>query len=142
MQVEGALFFGAAPGLRDALAAAGSTEEVRAIVVRLKRTQGLDMTCLDVLARAATTLRERGKVLILASTPPVAMERLASTGIDEIIGRENIFPTCEGWFVAMDHALVRAVAVSGESADTSEIRRYLEGRPAVEEPPPPSSEAG
>ncbi len=142
LQVEGALFFGAAPGLRDALAAAGSTEEVRAIVVRLKRTQGLDMTCLDVLARAATTLRERGKVLILASTPPVAMERLASTGIDEIIGRENIFPTCEGWFVAMDHALERAVAVSGESADTSEIRRYLEGRPAVEEPPPPSSEAG
>ena len=128
LQVEGPLFFGAAPVLRDALEAAGREERVCAVVVRLKRTQGLDMTCLDVLARAASLFRERGKVLILADLPETATIRLADTGIAEIIGRENLFPTGDGGFVALDQALSRAIAASGEHADTGELRRYLERR--------------
>lgn len=129
LHVEGALFFGSAAELRRALDDA-SQSEARAVVVRLKRTQGIDMTCLDVLTDAAESLRARGKVLILVGMRPSTMERLERGGVAKAVGGENLFPTREGWFAAMDEAIRRALDFTGTHAPDCALERYLETRPS------------
>ena len=125
LHVEGPLFFGAAAELRQALEEAAHRPALQVLVVRVKRTQGLDATCMDVLANAAKALRERGQTLLLVGMRAPAMERLQATGVADRIGPQNLFPTREGWFVAMDQALDRALELSSPHRPECELSRYL-----------------
>jgi len=127
LHVEGALFFGSAGELRQALDDAADSE-ARAIVVRLKRAQGLDLTCLDVLSQAARRLRSQDKLLVLVGMRPETMERLERSGVAAIIGPENLFPTRRGWFVAMDEAIGRALSFTGGHSEGCPLGHYLQKR--------------
>jgi hypothetical protein len=52
---------------------------------------------------------------------------LDQTGIAERIGRKNLFPAQAGWFTAMELALQRALALTGEHAcgDHCPLAEYL-----------------
>ena len=75
------------------------------LILRLKRTQGLDVTTGDVLVRAAHRMSEQGRSLLLVGMRPPAMERLEEMGVVKAIGADHMFPTRPGWFQAMDDAL-------------------------------------
>ena len=126
VHVEGPLFFGAAGELRDALGEIAG-DEVQALVVRLKRTQGMDLTSATVFAAIAEGLAAQGRHLVLVGMRPDAMRVLERSGAAARIGPDNLFPTRDGWFEAMDEGVRRALAL-GDAPDESPLRRYLEIR--------------
>ncbi len=123
LHLEGPLFFGAAGELRDAITHA-ARGDVRALVVRLKRTQGLDLTSAQVVQAVAERLHKQGKHLVLVGLRPRCMAVLEQTGAARIVGADNIFPTQPGWFEAMDAGLARALELA-EAPAGSPLRRYL-----------------
>jgi SulP family sulfate permease len=118
LHVEGALFFGAAGELQSALDEAARDPEVRVIIVRVKRTRGLDFSTATVFEAFASLLREQGRHLLLVGMTPEMMDVLESSGTAEAIGVENLFPTRKKWFSALDAARDRAVDLCGEGCDT------------------------
>ncbi len=113
VNVEGSLFFGAATELRDALGAITRKRSFDVLVVRLKRTNGLDVTTATVLGDVATSLQAQGRRLILVGLTPPAMAVLERSGIADTIGRKWLFPTQKVWF----SALRDAVRVATEQCD-------------------------
>jgi SulP family sulfate permease len=124
LHIEGTLFFGAAGELRDALTEAAADPEVKALVVRLKRTRGLDLTAATVFSAVAKNLEDRGKHLILVGMRPAVMGVMERTGVVEDVGQDNAFPTQPGWFEAMDDGLRRALELA-EAGEDSPLYRYL-----------------
>ena len=104
LNVEGALFFGAATELRDALAKIGKERDFDALVVRLKRAQGLDVTSATVLADAAVSLQAAHRRLILVGLSRPDMRLLERSGLADRIGRKWLFPTQPVWFSALQDA--------------------------------------
>jgi len=62
-----------------------------------------------------------------------ALTLLEHTGVSEQIGQENIFPTQAGWFTAMEAALQRALALTGEHACGKQcpLAEYLAAQAAL-----------
>lgn len=116
LHLEGSLFFAAATELEQALSRFLSRPEVKVVVVRLKRTQGADVTTALTFKALAERYRHAGKQLILAGVRPRTLALLEATGVIDEVGAANVFPTEPGWFVAMERALVRARAIVGEHA--------------------------
>jgi SulP family sulfate permease len=128
LHVEGSLFFGAASELQASLDEAVEDPSVRVLVLRLKRCQGLDMTTAEVLRSCAEGLRAQGRHLVLVGMRAPVMARMEAFGLPKAVGAENLFPTEERWFVAMDRALTRARELAGEHEVGCPVERYLEGR--------------
>jgi len=84
--VEGELFFGAAPDLERALHEAAERAEVAVtgyLVLRLKRVRNPDVVSLEVLDLFLREARGRGLTVLLAGVRPdllVALERIGTTG--------------------------------------------------------------
>lgn len=108
LHVEGALFFGSANELRRAFDEALADDDVRVLVVRLKRAQGMDFTTAAVIEATHQRMRAQGQHLLLVGLRPRAMRVLEQMGIAEAMGPKALFPTKPGWFQAMDTALARA----------------------------------
>jgi SulP family sulfate permease len=102
LHIEGSLFFGAANELRDALDDATTDPTVRVLIVRLKRTTGLDYTTATVLEAAHRRLRGQNRHLLLVGLRPETMALLERVGVADAVGRERLYPTRPGWFAAMD----------------------------------------
>ncbi|MDD9935142.1 MAG: SulP family inorganic anion transporter [Myxococcales bacterium] len=136
LHVEGSLFFGASGELRAALDESFAHPGARVLVLRLKRTGGLDATTAGVLADAAERARVRDQTLVLAGLRADAMDVLTRTSALERIGADAVFPSQPGWFVAMRSALAYATRLVGDHAcgDSCPVGRYA-GR-ASELPPP------
>lgn len=128
LHIEGNLFFGAASELQRAIDDALRDRDPKVLVVRLKRTQGLDLTTASVLLSAHDAARAQGRTLLLAGLRPAEMTLLSRTGIAAQIGDAHLYPTQPGWFVAMDQALHHAVELAQPPADDP-IRRYVGQRP-------------
>ena len=136
LHVEGALFFGSAPELGAALDKMSHEDDLVALVVRLKRTSGMDASCADELSATAARMRERGRHLVLAGLNREAYRVLERSGALESIGEENVFETQETWLMALDAARVHAMALAqGECATCPwrDGRSFLPPAVAVEE---------
>lgn len=127
LHAEGPLFFGAAGELEAALDEALVDPALRVLLLRLKRTQGMDLSAAHVLEEAARNLRERGGRLLLVGLLPDPLALLERTGISAEIGPENIFPSRSGWFAAMDEALAEALAHHHHGSDCP-LMEYLATR--------------
>jgi SulP family sulfate permease len=129
VNVEGALFFGAAGELYNNLSMAISNRETQALVLRIKRGQGVDVTTAAVLVSIAKQMRASGRRLLLVGMRPNAMAVLERVGAVEEIGAENLFPTRPGWFEAMDIAVKSAIeGVEHSHDDQCPLERYLQIR--------------
>ena len=130
LHVEGTLFFGSAGELRTALEEA-AVPGVAALVVRLKRTQGMDATTIEALDAAAAVLQERGVRLVLVGLREGALERLRRlhAGDVELL---TVFPSQSRWFGAMNEALAE-VAAQVHLPPDSPVRSYLERLPAPQD---------
>lgn len=115
IQVEGALFFGSAGELRSALDKVALEPGVRALIVRVKRARGLDMTVAEALAWVGAGMRERDQHLLLAGMNGDMMRVLERSGAAAEIGAEQLFPTQTRWFAAMEAAKQRALVLVGDA---------------------------
>ena len=129
LHAEGPLFFGAAGELEAALDEALADVALRVLVLRLKRTQGMDLSAAHVLEEAASRLRDRGGRLLLVGLLPDPLALLERTGVAAEIGEENIFPSRSGWFAAMDEALAEALAHDHHGNDCP-LMEYIATRDA------------
>jgi SulP family sulfate permease len=114
LHIEGPLFFGAAGELQAALDELAGAPGLEVLVVRMKRTQGLDATTLEVLESTSLRLREQGQALLLVGLRPDELAILERTGAAERLGADQLFPTRPTWFRAMDEALAWTRARVGE----------------------------
>jgi SulP family sulfate permease len=127
LHIEGNLFFGAASELQRALDEACRPPSVKVLVVRLRRTQAMDMTTAYVRLAVARSLQQQGRHVLLVGIRPRPMNMLVRTGLAAAWGEQDLFPTQLGWFAAMDKALMRATALADTPEDCP-IRRYLRKR--------------
>lgn len=112
LQLEGPLFFGVADELRARLDRV-LEGDVRALVIRLKRTHAIDATVLSVLEEFVTRARDAGRYVILCGVTPKALTLLRRFGLADQIGEQNLFPSGRGIFSSAQAALRRAALLAG-----------------------------
>jgi SulP family sulfate permease len=130
VNLEGPMFFGAASELSSMLDFVTRHRQTRVLVLRLKRTDDLDVTTALILEEVASQLQSEGRQLILVGMREHAMRILEGTGVAASIGEENLFPSEDRWYAALEDALRRALRLVGEHpcGDSCAIRGWLEVR--------------
>jgi SulP family sulfate permease len=111
LEIEGRLFFGVEGELQHLLDEEINRPEMRVLLLRLKRTQGLDITVATVLQDVAKRLRQEGRTLVLAGLRKDALRLLEQVGFSEEIGHQNLFAEQSPWFADEDRALQHACAL-------------------------------
>jgi SulP family sulfate permease len=109
LQLEGDLFFGVVDELEsrlDQIAANGA----RVIVVRMKRTHGIDATASDALASFAESFRQRGGRVILCGLKPDMMAVVRHSHLGAALGDDNLLPTAPRAFGSVRDAIQTARA--------------------------------
>jgi SulP family sulfate permease len=114
LNLSGPLFFAVAGELESALERFLQDPPLRVLILRLRQARDVDVTTASILEATAKRLRSDGKSLILLGLRPPMSALLERTRVAEQIGRENLLPAQAGWFTAMELALRRALAVTGE----------------------------
>jgi len=109
LHLEGPLFFGAAGALERAMQEIVVDPEARFLIVRLKRTRGLDFTTAEVFRTVHERLAAHGRTLLMVGMRRGEMETLDRSGLSEALDESQIYPTQPGWFVAMNEALAYAL---------------------------------
>lgn len=107
VNIEGALYFAAAEDLEsqlDALFECG----VRVAILRLRRVRLLDSTGVTALERIAANARRRNTQVMLCGVREDVAAVLESSGVDQRIGRDNIFKADDALFESTQAALRRA----------------------------------
>lgn len=127
MHLEGRLFFGVAGELQSALDEVIRDPKIKVLLLRLKRTQDMDITIGGLLADAAQRMAVQGKQLLLAGVRKDAMEILQRTGVVERIGAENVFPSQDKWFASVGCAVKRARSLVSKdlTCETCPLDTYL-----------------
>jgi len=115
LHVEGNLFFGAAGELRSSLDEVLNQSDVRVLIIRLKRTHGLDATTAQVLVEASKQLHDRGGRLMLVGLRSPDMVWLNRSGVIAALGEGNVIPTQQQWFAAMNQAIATAIQWAGQT---------------------------
>jgi SulP family sulfate permease len=78
------------------------------IILQLRGHNSLNSTILKMFEDYALELREDGNTLILAGVEKTVLEQLDRTNVDEIIGKENIFPVTEIIIESIEQAWAEA----------------------------------
>ena len=73
-------------------------------------------------------MADLGKHLYLVGLRPDTMKLLERVGVADALGREHLYPTRPGLFLAMDNALRDAAEVVGEAGCTPALTAYLAAR--------------
>jgi sulfate permease, SulP family len=136
LHLEGSLFFGAATELQEALDEVIADDRARVLIVRLKRTTGLDYTTAAVLEAAHARLAARERHLMLVGVRRQTLSLLERVGVAEAVGWEHVYPVQRGWFAAMDDALSDAVRLVGAEAAGPALTAYVAARRPDRAPDP------
>ncbi len=115
LQAEGPLFFGASGDLMTSLDAVLHTPEVHAVVLRLKRAQGMDVTIAHALAEAAQRARSDGRRLILVGLDDTMLGVLKRSGAAEAFDPDHLIHLSEIRFEALGRACDRATAFAASA---------------------------
>ncbi len=105
LNVEGPLFFGAANELDQVLADATADGKVHTLILRFRRTWGLDYTAANILITWYRRMKSDGRELIIVGVRDDMWRRMHAMGFLDIVGERVVFPTKSGWFQALRDAL-------------------------------------
>jgi SulP family sulfate permease len=132
--IEGELFFAAAPVLTAALdqaARAAKAQGIDHMVLRLKRVRNTDAVALEALDRFLEESRANGLTVMLAGLRPDILDALTRFGIVERHSIDLIFPEEERDYSSTLSAVRRAYALAtqqalrrGEQAPPDQKPRY------------------
>ncbi len=110
IHVEGDVFFGAVDFLEDQILKIALRDEVKVVILRLKRACCLDATSVTALSKIAHDLRREGKQLYISGATEEIARILQRAGIIEVIGSDHIFRSGETIFNSTYQALKQAVS--------------------------------
>jgi SulP family sulfate permease len=114
VHVEGELFFGAADLFRTQIQRTCGDPNLRIIILRLKNARHMDATSVIALEELVALLRRDGRDLLISGVMKDVYKVLRDSGIVEIIGKDNIFPSSpSNPNVATRNALKRAQEILG-----------------------------
>jgi SulP family sulfate permease len=116
--IEGELFFGAAPQFADYLVEIGAEAERAAVpyvVLRLKRTRDPDMVNAEHLEQFLRDQATRGITVLLAGVRPELLRILRNTGLTAWFPESQIFPEEDVVFSATLRAVRHANALAGKT---------------------------
>ncbi len=125
LHVEGNLFFGAAAELRRELDEATRDDPAKVVIIRLKRTMGMDLTAASTLNALHRAMRSEGRHLLIVGLRPPEVALLVGSGHGDIAA--DIYPTEPGWFVALERAILTAI-LEVDAPEDDPLRRYLRRR--------------
>jgi SulP family sulfate permease len=95
LQPYGSLFFAAAPVFEAALPSVTAASRGSVVILRLRGRSDLGTTFMDVLRRHAEALRAVDSKLVIVSANERIIEQLLVTGITDVIGEDNVYPSDE-----------------------------------------------
>lgn len=103
--LEGELFFGAAPNFEEQLdtvdARAGTG--IRVVILRLKRTRNPDAVCLEILDEFVRRLHARQITVLLCGVQHDLAKALRNTGLEADLGSHHVFREGQGaWSSTLD----------------------------------------
>jgi SulP family sulfate permease len=101
----GSLFFAAADAFEKALPDPGDAQRA-VVILGLRGRPEIGATVLEVFRRYVTALSQNDNKLILAGVDETLMDQLTRTGMLQVIGEENIFPTTPVIGEAMNAAVL------------------------------------
>ena len=130
LQLEGALYFGAADELVTYLRQVAARGP-RVVILRLKRAHHLDATIAENLRNLARDWRKAGTELLLCGLRPETVGLVERMGLAQAIGEDHLFLTDRSIFGSVRRAVQRARQIAGEPADRPALREEM-GR-AVED---------
>ena len=114
VDLEGELFFGAAPDLEAHLEKAASQanrQGIRHLVLRVKRVRNPDVVALEVLEKFLAKARADGLTVLLAGVRGELAAAIGRVGIGRELPPEQIFPEEDEDFSATLKAIRRALAL-------------------------------
>lgn len=115
--LEGELFFGAAPELDRHLASLRARIETedqgKIVIVRLKRVRHPDAVCIERIEHFLRDLTARGVTVLLAGVRPDTLNILKNVGLQDWFPAEHVFPEEEREFSATLKAVRYAHAKTG-----------------------------
>jgi SulP family sulfate permease len=108
LQPYGSLSFAAAPTLEKCLPQPSDTSRHAVVILRLRGRTDLGTTFMRVLDRYALALTAAGSKLIIVSASERVRDQLRMTGVTDLIGPDNIYPTDERVGATLKHAYADA----------------------------------
>ncbi|MCI0617688.1 sodium-independent anion transporter, partial [bacterium] len=127
IHIEGDVFFGAADALQEQVSKIAKREELEVLILRLKRACCLDATGILGLMSLHEDLVKRGKLLLISGATGEVQTVLRRSGLDKIIGLENIFFSDETILKSTREAVIRAIDhVNQKSSKQYRVRLFFD----------------
>lgn len=127
--LEGELFFGAAPELDRHLAdltdRIGAEDQGKIVILRLKRVRHPDVVCIERIEHFLRELTDRGVTVLLAGLRPDAAAILKNVGFQSWFPAEHVFPEEDREFSATLKAVRYAHAKAADRPATQADLYYL-----------------
>ena len=105
----GSLFFAGAAEFEEDLPDVGDARRA-VVVIGLRDREELGSTFIRVIERYARSLRDNDCRLMLVGVDDDVLDQLERTGVLDLIGRENVFPTQASIGAALKQAVMAAEA--------------------------------
>ena len=114
LHVEGSLHFGATQAFHEHLRRASADPNLKVLVLKFREALYLDANGVLLLRDLADTLKADGRHLILCEAKADTMKIIVNAGLDQTVGKENVFPFEEANpNVALAKAVRRARELAG-----------------------------
>ena len=92
LHVEGSLHFGATQAFHEHLRRASADPNLKVLVLKFREALYLDANGVLLLRDLADTLKSDGRHLILCEAKADTMKIIVNAGLDQTVGKENVFP--------------------------------------------------
>jgi SulP family sulfate permease len=109
VHIEGDVFFGAAELLEEQISKIARREDLEVLILRMKRACCLDATGILGLMKLHEDLKKQGKLLLVSGATGEVERVFRRSGLDRIIGHENIFFSDPTILKSTREALARAL---------------------------------
>ncbi len=129
VHIEGDVFFGAADLLEEQISKIARREELEVLILRMKRACCLDATGILGLMKLHEDLKKQDKLLLVSGATGEVERVFRRSGLDRIIGSENIFFSDPTILKSTREALARALEHVNKKGGTQYRMRLLFDRP-------------
>ena len=118
LQPYGSLFFAAAPVFEHALPEVAVSSRNSVVILRLRGKSDLGTTFMEIIERYALKLSQVGSKLVIVSAADRVIEQLVITGVTEVVGEENVYPSDEWLGATLERAYADARAWVDQRVDS------------------------
>lgn len=129
IHIEGDVFFGATDLLQEQIAKIAQRPELEVLILRMKRACCLDATGILGLMKLHADMKKQDKLLLVSGATGEVEHIFRRSGLDRIIGLENIFFSDSTILKSTSEALGRALAHVNKNGNKQYRMRLLFDRP-------------